>query len=149
MIYDKLHNIGTYKGVNAHLDTAIDYILATDLHALPMGKTPIDGDLVYISVMEAQSSPSCGRSFEIHKNYMDIQIDLAGTEIIEIGDADAMTVLDYNGQTDFASAACPALTSCTMGEGNFIVCMPCEPHKPGVQAKEDTFLKKCVIKVHK
>lgn len=35
MIYDKLVNIGRYKGMNRNLDTAIDYILQNDLSALP------------------------------------------------------------------------------------------------------------------
>lgn len=149
MIYDKLNNIENYKGCNPHLDTAIEYILSHDLHKLPMGRTEVDGSLVYINVMEAYSAPVSERGFEIHKNYMDIQIDLKGTEIIEIGDAHVMSVSDYNEETDFGKAECPTLTSCTMGEGNFIVCMPSEPHKPGIKACDDTFLKKCVVKVHK
>lgn len=149
MIYDKLNNIGNYKGSNPHLDTAIEYILSHNLDELPIGRTEVDASFVYINVMEAQSAPASERDFEIHKNYMDIQIDLAGTEIIEIGDEASMSVSDYNEETDFGKAECPALTSCTMGKGNFIVCMPSEPHKPGIQACEDTFLKKCVVKVHR
>lgn len=53
MIYDKLENIGRYKGMNKHLDTAIDYILHNDLSSLPSGRTELDGDNVYINVMEA------------------------------------------------------------------------------------------------
>ena len=53
MIYDKLINIGLYKGMNKNLDTAIDFILSHDLNELPMEKTVVDGDNVYINVMEA------------------------------------------------------------------------------------------------
>lgn len=150
MIYDKLENILIYTGTNRNLDTAIDYIATHDLNALPMGRTTVDGDNVYINVMDAEAAPAEARSFEIHKNYMDIQIDLAGTEVIEIGDVDAMTVENYKEDTDFGNASCHPLTSCTMGRGNFIVCMPSEPHKPGILFSEETkTLKKCVFKVHK
>lgn len=149
MIYDKLTNIGLYKGTNRNLDTAIDHILNHDISELPLGRTSVDGDLVYINVMEADAGPLESRSYEIHKEYMDIQIDLSGTEIIQIGDAAGMTVKDYNSQTDFGVVECTDLTSCTMGPGNFIVCMAGEPHKPGIASSEQTALKKCVFKVHK
>lgn len=149
MIYDKLTNIALYKGTNQNLDIAIDYILTHDLSNLPLGKTSLKGDEVYINVMEAKAGALETRSYEIHKEYMDIQIDLSGIEIIQIGDGSQMTVKDYNSQTDFGVAECDDLTSCTMGPGNFIVCMAGEPHKPGIAASEETALKKCVFKVHK
>lgn len=148
MIYDKLENTEIYKGFNSNLDTALSYIASHDLTSLPLGRTEVDGSNVYINVMEASAAPAQERGFEIHKNYMDIQIDLAGTEIIEIGDSSEMKISDYAEETDFGKAECPVLASCTMGPGNFIVCMASEPHKPGIAAKEDCFLKKCVVKVH-
>ncbi len=147
MIYDKLSNVMNYKGFHRNLDTAFSYLSSHDLNELPLGRTEVDGDNVFINVMEASAAPSEEKNFEIHKNYMDIQIDLVGTEIIEIGDSSAMTVNDYNPETDFGTASCQATVSCTMGAGNFIVCMAEEPHKPGVAALSDTFLKKCVVKV--
>lgn len=150
MIYDKLENIRIYAGTNQNLDTAIEYIATHDLNLLPMGKTVVDGDNVFINVMDAEAAPVEERGFEIHKNYMDIQIDLSGTEVIEIGDMAGMRVENYNEATDFGNAFCNTLTSCTMGEGNFIVCMTSEPHKPGIMFSEETKkLKKCVVKVHK
>ena len=34
-----------------------------------------------------------------------------------------------------------------MGKGRFIICMPEEPHKPGIAAVENLYLKKCVFKI--
>lgn len=149
MIYDKLTNILLYKGINRNLDTAIDYILNHDISSLPMGKTCVDADWVYINVMEAQAGPPEEKSYEIHKEYMDIQIDLEGVEMIQIGDSAKMTVSHYNAETDFGVVECNDLTSCTMGKGNFIICMTDEPHKPGIAVSDQTNLKKCVFKVHK
>lgn len=148
MIFDKLTNIGFYKGINRNLDTAIDYILHNELSALPLGRTELDGDNVYVNVMEAEAGPLETRNYEIHKNYMDIQIDLSGVEIIHTGDTDSMTVENYNAETDFAAAQSNLLASCTIGPGNFIICMAGEPHKPGIAASDHTALKKCVFKVH-
>ncbi|MEG0962581.1 MAG: YhcH/YjgK/YiaL family protein [Lachnospiraceae bacterium] len=148
MIYDKLENIAHYLGCNKNLDFAISYILEHDIFSLPLGKTQLLDDLVYVNVMNANAQELEKQNFEIHKNYMDIQIDLSGTEMIHIGDASNMTFHDYNSQTDFAVADCATLTSCMIGPGNFILCMACEPHKPGISIGKDTVLKKCVFKIH-
>lgn len=148
MIYDKLANIGLYKGMNKNLDTAIDFILQNDLNALPLGKNVVDGDNVFVNVMEASAGPLEERNFEVHHNYMDIQIDLAGCERIDTGDMAAAKCGAYSDESDFCVADAPTLAICTIGAGNFIICMPNEPHKPGIATSEDVVLKKAVVKVH-
>ena len=53
MIYDLLENIGRYRGICPNLDTAIRFLMDTDLNTLPTGKTEIDGDRVYLQIMDA------------------------------------------------------------------------------------------------
>lgn len=148
MIYDKLSNLSLYQGLNENLDKAIQYITTHNLNDLPLGKTVIDGDLVYINVMETKSQPLEERSFEIHKNYMDIQIDLIGIERVDTGDYHKVTIENYNQDSDVATAESDTLAGCILGPGNFIICMANEPHKPNIAVTEDTFLKKAVCKVH-
>lgn len=148
MIFDKLINIGFYKGMNKNLDTAIDYILSHDLNKLPLGKTVIDGDNVYINVMDAKAFPIEERSYEVHKNYMDIQMDLIGVERIDTGDCTKTEIEEYDETKDVAKANSMDLAGCLIGPGNFIICMANEPHKPNIAVSEDTVLKKAVCKVH-
>ena len=148
MIYDKLINIGLYKGMTKNLDTAIDFILSHDLNELPIGKTVVDGDNVYINVMDAKTSPVEERSYEIHKNYMDIQIDLVGIERIDIGDCTKTESDEYNETKDIAKVKTADLAKCIIGPGNFIICMVNEPHKPNIAVSDDVVLKKAVCKVH-
>lgn len=148
MIYDKLSRITDYLGLNQNLDIAIQYISSHNLSLLPFGKTEVSGRDVYINIMEASTAPIEQLGFELHKNYMDIQIDLSGTEIIQIGNASAMSIINYNAETDFAAVQSDPLCSCNMGPGNFIICMAGEPHKPGIAAGENESLKKCVFKIH-
>lgn len=46
MIYDMLTNVEKYRGISKNLDTAIDFLVKTDLASLPLGQTEIDGDNV-------------------------------------------------------------------------------------------------------
>lgn len=148
MIYDKLSNVTHYKGISENLDIALTFLSDCDLNTLPLGKTAIKGNDVFINVMEANAGPLEERRFEIHKNYLDIQIDLIGTERIDIGDGSNMEVTEFNSEGDIGFATCDTLTECIMGPGNFIICMAEEPHKPGIATSNDTALKKCVVKVH-
>lgn len=148
MIYDKLSNITLYKGLSKNLDTAIQFISTHDLNELPLGKTTIDGDRVYINVMETKAQPIEERKYEVHKNYMDIQIDLIGTERVDTGDYHQVTLEDYHQENDVAAASSEDLVQCILGPGNFIICMAREPHKPNIAVSDDTFLKKAVVKVH-
>ena len=147
MIYDNLENIQRYRGISQYLDRAIDFITMNDLQLLPLGKTVIMGEKVFANVMEAQAQEESKGKFEIHKKYMDIQIDIEGTEMIQIGLGESEILDCYNEKTDFGTVSCARSASCVMGPGRFIVCMGEEPHKPGILQDEKPYLKKCVIKV--
>lgn len=129
------------------LDQAIDFLTKRDLAALPLGRTEISGSHVFANVMEAQAGDEETNRFEIHKRYMDIQIDLEGTEIIQTGLAPKGVLDAYSEEKDFGTVICEKDASCVMGPGRFILCMGEEPHKPGIAAGPDRHLKKCVIKV--
>lgn len=147
MIYDKLENIERYRGISVWLDQAIDFISSTDLESLPLGRTEISGNHVFANVMQAEAGDEETNKFEIHKKYMDIQIDLEGTEIIQIGLDPSGALDEFSEETDFGTVICEKDTSCIMGSGRFIICMGEEPHKPGIAACGDRYLKKCVVKV--
>ena len=75
MICDTLEHLARYNGLHPNLDTAIDYLLTHDLSALPNGRTEVDGDEVFINVMDAALHPDAGYHPEYHKLYADLQID--------------------------------------------------------------------------
>lgn len=147
MIYDLLTNIENYRGISHNLDTAISFLVKTDLNTLPEGKTEIDGESVFINVMNATTHELTEESFEIHKNYMDIQIDLEGCEVIGIGLSNVVGLGEY--KVDFQAVKADMGTKCVMGPGRFIICMIEEAHAPGGCLNGPEPVKKCVVKVAK
>ena len=61
MICDTLQHLTRYKGLCKNLDTAIDYLLTHDPASLPLGRTEVDGEEVFINTMDAtlQSMLTC------------------------------------------------------------------------------------------
>ena len=147
MIYDLIQNIEFYKGISSNLDKAIAFIKKNDLQALPLGRTDLDGNKVFINVMEATTQQEEKLHFEVHKKYIDIQIDLEGTEVIAIGLGKRNEYVPYDDKKDIGFYDTEASTQCIMGPGRFIVCMVEELHKPGIAYGNEARIKKCVIKV--
>ncbi len=147
MIYDVIKNIGKYRGQSIWLDKAISFLETTDLNSLPIGRTEIEKDKVFVNVMEANAREEDELQFEIHKKYMDIQIDIEGSENIKIGFDVNNVFQSYKEEIDFGAVDCTESISCRLGNERFIICMPDEPHKPGIATSDNTYLKKCVVKV--
>ena len=64
MVTDSLQNLEQYRGLHKNMDTVIDFLKKCDLTALPDGKTVIDGERVFVNVMEADLRLySCRKNF--------------------------------------------------------------------------------------
>ena len=52
------------------------------MERLPSGRTEIAGTDCFINVMETVTKEETQADFEVHRKYMDIQIDLEGMEAV-------------------------------------------------------------------
>lgn len=147
MIYDELKNLQRYKGLSKNLDTALQYLEKTDLSTLPLGKTVIDGDNVFVNIMEVEAKEKEELFYEIHREYIDIQLDIEGTELFCLGTGEKTLTKPYNAETDFAPCEVEHQVDCILGKGRFVICMVEEPHMPSVAASKERHLKKAVFKV--
>lgn len=147
MLYDTLENLGQYTGLFQNLDTAIAYIEAHDLTALPLGRTEIDGDAVYVNVAQAQTEPAEQREFEVHSRYMDLQVVLEGTELCEVALGEVTQAAPYDEEKDVATVKGDTSAGLVLCAGRFAVFMVEEPHKPLLRAQGCDSVKKAVFKI--
>ena len=144
MICDTLQHLTRYKGLCKNLDTAIDYLLTHDPASLPLGRTEVDGENVFINVMEAGLNPDSAR-LEYHKKYADLQIDLTGGEGWGYTNLPGEEAGEFAGDIGFRTS--PDAVSGVLGEGRFVLFFPGELHKPGVARPECTKVRKAVVKI--
>ena len=128
MICDTLQHLTRYKGLCKNLDTAIDYLLTHDPASLPLGRTEVDGEEVFINTMDATLHSDDGYHPEYHKRYADLQLDITGSE--------------GWGFQDSAS-----VVTGTLGEGRFVLFFPTELHKPGLVQHGCVGVRKAVVKI--
>ncbi len=145
MICDTLAHLARYKGLHPNLDTAIDYLLAHSLADLPLGRTEVDGEKVFINVMDADLQPQEGSHLEYHKKYADLQVDLTGGERWGFASAPGTEVKPFAGDIGFVDTA-DAVTG-TLGEERFALFFPLELHRPSIARPDCARLRKAVVKI--
>lgn len=95
MIYDKLSNMGRYSGMAANLDRAIRYIREVQLDKLPLSKTTVDGDQVYINHFTYTTAEKEADSlFEDHAEYLDMNIITSGYERVQVQESTVLTEVE-------------------------------------------------------
>ena len=145
MICDTLDQLHLYKGFHKNLDTAIEFLAAHPLDTLPLGRTEVDGDEVFINVMDADLKPHTGSHADYHRLYADLQIDLTGGEGWGYTNLPGEEAGEFAGDIGFRTS--PDAVSGVLGEGRFVLFFPGELHKPGVARPGCAHVRKVVIKI--
>lgn len=146
MITDTMKNFVRYRGLHPNLDTAIDWMQYNNLSQLPNGKIVIDGENVFVNIMDADLRKSDDATFEIHHLYADLQIDIEGEEYWECSSDDiAESNFDVTNDIGFFSGS--AYANGILGNGRFVIFFPGEPHKPSCQTTTCRHLRKAVFKI--
>ena len=81
MILDSISNCERYYALNPRLKAAFDYLGQTDVQALTPGRHDIDGDDLFVTVSELDLKPVEEALFEVHDEYIDIQVVFGGEEL--------------------------------------------------------------------
>jgi biofilm protein TabA len=130
---------------------ALAAVAKIDLDAIPVGKTPIDGDRIYASVNEYQTEPVQDRRPEKHFRYIDIQIVAAGRERIGFTDVENVSDLteDCRETKDVVFFGRTAKENfIRLEKGDFVIFFPWEVHRPNCfYDTKAEHVKKIVVKV--
>ena len=131
MILDRLTNADRYAALHPRFADAFEFLRTTDLAALPAGRNEIDGDALYVAVVQKDGKGKGGTKLETHKNYIDIQFALAGTDSIGWRDAaDCTGGEGYNAEKDCELFACAPDTWVDTPPGTFAIYWPDDAHAP-------------------
>ena len=150
MIYDSLDQLSRYTGLSRSLDAAVKAITSADLFALPAGRHELVPDMVYAVVSQIETKPLAEAVLEAHRDYLDIQIDLEGSEQIGVSSLEdpRLTVTQaYDKRNDCQLLSGPLTVSCPMGPGRFLILFPHDAHATGLADGVPGTVKKAVIKV--
>lgn len=80
MIVDSIKNAELYYSLSPRIKQAFDWLAKTDVLALEAGRHDIDGDNLFVNVMDVELKPREAAALEVHDRYIDIQIMVGETE---------------------------------------------------------------------
>lgn len=147
MIISSLSSAVDYLPVHERFAAAFDYLKSQDLYALAAGRYDIDGDKIYMMIVEDKDMKTPENAFlEVHDKYIDIQIPISAEEGFGWSQRSDCKQVKTQMDTvkDIQFFLDKPTTYVTLTPGQFIIFFPHDAHAPLVGEGK---IKKCVLKV--
>ena len=121
------------------------FITDNDLSTMPNDKYAIDGDNVFVTIMDIIPSAEDTRVWEAHKEYIDIHYILSGCERIKIGYLADMEMGEYTHDVYFGEGT--GVITHDLYVGDSCICSPDDVHKVGILLNGVETYRKAVFKI--
>ena len=146
MVIDTLENLEKYASLNPLFAQAIEFLKSHDLHSMEIGKTELKGKDLFVNVAQTKPKAKEEAKLETHRDYIDIQIPLSGTEVIGYTPAQDCLPADatYNEEKDITFFEGLAESYIAVKPGMFAIFFPQDGHAPGITPDG---VKKVIVKV--
>lgn len=80
MVVDRLENLGLYSSLNPRMERVLQFLSENDLATLAAGSYPIEDKMLFVNVVDAELKSLKDAKIEVHNDYIDLQVVLAGEE---------------------------------------------------------------------
>ncbi len=148
MMSDELRSLPS-AGLHPVLQQALTLAVAANPQEKTPGRYALQGDNIFMNVMQFATQSPEQKKAELHQQYIDIQVLLSGEERILFGLSDsARQCEEMHVEDDYQ--LCSQIAdeqAIVLKPGRFVIFMPREPHKPGCVVQAPMDIKKVVIKV--
>ncbi len=149
MILDSLKNAALYYGLSPRMKKAFELMASTDWTTVEPGIHELDGRDIYVNVMERGLKTKEAAKLEVHNDYIDIQMLIAG-KCESFGWSERCNLKqpqgEFNTEKDIQLFDDVPQTYYTLYPGQFTVLFPEDGHAPMVG--EGT-VRKIIFKVRK
>lgn len=147
MIFGNVENLREYPFLEEQVRECFAYAKEHDLAAYGKGSHVIDGERLFVNIVEYETVAASERFWEAHKSYLDVHLMLSGTEQIDLNFLQNMALLPYVEKDDFLPMKGEKNSSVVLGAGDFLICYPSDAHRTAVAAGESQNIKKAIFKV--
>ncbi|MBO7408339.1 MAG: YhcH/YjgK/YiaL family protein [Paludibacteraceae bacterium] len=134
MILDKLENASQYFESVPRFEEFMQFFNSNDLEALPACKIKLDGNDLFVNILDFKGKEAANCKMEAHHDYIDIQIPLGEDE--QMGwkaQVDCESIKEeYNEGKDVEFYNDKAVATFTVPAGHFAVFFPSDAHQPGI-----------------
>lgn len=129
------------------LDMCRSFICHNDMNSLENGSHIIDGDDVYVNILEYNTKPASEGQWEAHKKYLDLHYVISGQEIIQVSCLSSMDVFEYVEEEDYVKNSGDAESDVHMKANSLLLLFPEDAHKTAVIVDKIEKVKKAIFKI--
>ena len=147
MIYGNTQNLSDYTFLIPAIHKCFEFSLSHDLASFPKGRHTIDGDHIFVNIVEYETSPAEDRIWESHKRYLDFHLMLVGREQVDLNHTHNMSVGEYQNHRDFLPMDGSKVCSLVLNPGDFLICYPSDGHRTGIAVSSPEPVKKAIFKI--
>lgn len=146
MILDRLENAERYFALHPGFKKAFEWLRTQPVDPLPTGRTDIDGDRLYVSVLRENGRGQAAAKYETHDRYIDIQYLAEGSDVMGWAHRDRiLKSLGYDAKKDLEFYEDRPSLWIPVPRGHFAIFFPEDAHAP--MAGSMTPMVKVVVKV--
>ena len=147
MVIGNIKHVQDYGMLEEQVAACIEWAKKHNLRELSAGTHEIDGERMFVNIVEYETTTPENRFWEAHRHYLDVHLILCGTEQIDLNFIKNMDLKDFQEENDFLPMEGEKKVSVVLEEGDYLVCYPGDGHRTGVAVKESVKLKKAIFKV--
>jgi biofilm protein TabA len=128
---------------------AFAFLKDNDLSKLDLKRHDLDGDNLFVIVSEYNTKNPEDARFEAHRNYIDIQYVVSGSELIGIAPLASQDTVHqpYDSTKDIEFFSVKNGITAKATPANFFIFFPEDAHEPGLKIETNTPVRKVVVKV--
>ena len=129
MIFGNIENLNEYTYLDENIKKCFEYAKNNDLLSYDKGCHKIDGDNLFVNIVEYETTEKEDRFWEAHRNYLDLHLMLDGCEQIDLNFIENMSQKEFVEKDDF------------------LLCYPHDGHKTAIKVDKSSKIKKAIFKI--
>jgi YhcH/YjgK/YiaL family protein len=146
MVVDQLQNASQYYALGPSLEKALRYLQNTDLAGMAPGRYELDGKALFVIVQEYEGKPREQGAWEAHRQYLDVQYVVSGSELFGYANTAHLQAGAYDPERDFLALQGDG-DFFVLRQGSFVILAPQDAHMPSLAVAAPQPVKKAVVKV--
>ena len=132
MIIDDIQQLGNYSCLNPRFKRVAQFLATTDLTTLPVGHHEIEGEDIFVNIMDCAPKGREDARLETHNRMIDIQIPISAPEEHGWIPRCQLPEAPYDEQADISFYDGLAQNYFMVQPGQFTIYFPQDGHAPAI-----------------
>ena len=147
MVFGNINHLDEFSFLEEKVRECFEYAKRQNLASYEKGSHEIDGERLFVNIVEYTTTEAKDRFWEAHRDYLDVHVMLHGTELIDLNFIQNMKVKEYVKEEDFLPMDGEKNSSVILRDGDFLICYPSDGHRTAVAVDNPEKIKKAIFKV--